>query len=73
MHCSKLGSTNTHPPLGFSPTFTDTHGTKEGRVKESPFFDTDSTSLAQLDTWYPELIHLSMKNPLLLPQHPNLF
>ena len=26
----------------------------------------------QSQTWYPELFRLSMKNPLLLPQHPNL-
>ena len=26
----------------------------------------------QSQTWYPELIRLSMKNPLLLPQHSNL-
>ena len=32
-------------PLCFSPIFTDTQGTKEGRVGECPFFATDSTNL----------------------------
>ena len=36
-------------PLCFSPIFTDTQGTKEGRVGESPFFYTDSTNLAGPD------------------------
>ena len=36
-------------PLCFSPIFTDTQGTKEGRVGESPFFYNDSTNLAGPD------------------------
>ena len=35
--------------LRFSPIFTDTQGKKEGRVGESPFFDTDSTNLVEPD------------------------
>ena len=35
--------------LCFSPIFTDTQGTKEGRVGESHFFDNDSTNLAEPD------------------------
>ena len=36
-------------PLCFSPIFTDTQGTREGRVGVSRFFDTDSTNLAEPD------------------------
>ena len=36
-------------PLCFFPIFTGTQGAKEGRVGESPFFDTDSTNLAELN------------------------
>ena len=36
-------------PLHFSPIFTNTQVTKEGRVGERPFFDTDSTNLAEPD------------------------
>ena len=36
-------------PLPFSPIFTYTQDTKEGRVEESPFFDTDSTNLTEPD------------------------
>ena len=46
MHCSKLGLTNTSI---LSLIFTDTQGTKEGKVGENPFFDTDSTNLAGPD------------------------
>ena len=34
-------------PLCFSPIFTDTISTKEDRVGESPFFDTDSNNFAE--------------------------
>ena len=33
----------------FPPIFTYTQGTKEGRLGENPFFDTDSTNLAGPD------------------------
>ena len=35
--------------LCFSPIFSDTQDTKEGRVGESPVFDTNSTNLAEPD------------------------
>ena len=44
MHCNKL-----IPTLRFSHIFTGTQRTKEGRVGQNPFFDTDSTNLAELD------------------------
>ena len=39
----------TQTPLMLFPIFSDTQGTKEGRVGESPVFDTNSTNLAEPD------------------------
>ena len=36
-------------PLRFSLIFTETQGTKECRVEEYPFFDTDNTNFAEPD------------------------
>ena len=71
--CPRCIATNLVPqtPLRFSPIFTDTQGTKEGRVGESPFFYTDSTNLAEPDM-VPRVNSFVSEKSLLLPQHPNL-
>ena len=52
-------------PLCFSPIFNDTQGTKEGRVGESPFFDTESTNLAEPDMVPRVTSFVNKKSPTL--------
>ena len=50
-------------PLWFSPIFTNTQGTKEGRVGESPFFGTDSTNLEKPDMVHRNNAFVNKKSP----------
>ena len=58
-------------PLWFSPIFTNTQGTKEGRVGKVPFLVLIAPTWKS-QTWYTEIMRLSIKNLLFLPQNPNL-
>ena len=50
-------------PLCFSPIFTNTQGSKECRVGESPFFGTDSTNVAESDMVHGNNSFVNKKSP----------
>ena len=50
-------------PLCFSPIFTNTQGSKECRVGESPFFGTDSTNVAESDMAHGNNSFVNKKSP----------
>ena len=68
MHCNKLGI---QTPLRFSPFSLIHRVLRKVELEKVPSLVLIAPTW-QSQTWYPELIRLSMKNPLLLPQHSNL-
>ena len=68
MHCTKLGIQTT---LRFSPFSLIHRVLRKVELEKVPSLVLIAPTW-QSQTWYPELIRLSMKNPLILPQHSNL-